>query len=209
MLFGARFGIINYTPCSTSLCTFICINICHPPPSAIAVWWSYQNSSLPRFVCRRILGDLSNTQCQVRSPSQEGYPRCCKDFWRAPTFDEEMLKSRFSYFKSAAVLMLSRRSSHNCGNASLEHKMHEGGDCVAGLRDHSWDLVEYCRSFGVSGMPFPIWIQLDTHFWSFRGVFLKWNNLLPKLSCFTAKGEQWWLRWWRKATWFVLGVLIF
>ena len=31
--------------------------------------------------------------------------------------------------------------------------------------------MEYCRSFGVSGMPFPNWIQLDTHFWSFRGVF--------------------------------------
>ena len=144
MLFGARLGIINYTPCSTSLCTFICINICHPPPSAIAVWWSYQNSSLPRCVCRRILGDLSNTQCQVQFPSQEGYPWCCKDFWRAPTFDEEMLETRFSYFKSAAVLMLSRHSSHNCGNASLEHKMHEGGTVWQGCRitlEISWSIV--------------------------------------------------------------------
>lgn len=142
MLFGARFGIINYTPCSTSLCTFICINICHPPPSAIAVWWSYQNSSLPRFVCRRILGDLSNTQCQVQSPSQEGYPDVAKIFG-APTFDEEMLKSRFSYFKSAAVLMLSH-SSHNCGNASLEHKMHEGGTVWQGCGitlEISWSIV--------------------------------------------------------------------
>lgn len=87
--------------------------------------------------CRRILGDLSNTQRQVQSPSHKRVipDDFCTDFWKRstnqrPRFDEEMLTTRFSHFKSAVHHVV---SSHGCGNTSLEHEMHEGGTVCCGI----------------------------------------------------------------------------